>query len=135
LCTDVWVHTRAGTIQWITLRYTLHWWSVCFHTSICCIYCIDQPKTFTLLLKSEILDFETISRVHVYRIKYVFYRLLTVLSQPFSSSYVCELAFLCMCKCVLACFIHEWTCVCVLVWSVHSCMTVFVHDKRMHMCV
>jgi len=35
---------------------------------------IDQLKTFTLLLKSKILDFETLSRVHVYRIKYVSYR-------------------------------------------------------------
>jgi len=35
---------------------------------------IDQLKTFTLLLKSKILDFETLSRVHVYRIEYVSYR-------------------------------------------------------------
>ena len=33
-----------------------------------------NPKTFTLLLKSTILDFETLSRVHVYRIEYVSYR-------------------------------------------------------------
>jgi len=38
------------------------------------IHCIDQSKSFTLLLKSNILDFETLSRVHVYRIKYVSYR-------------------------------------------------------------
>jgi len=35
---------------------------------------IDQSKTFTLLLKSKILDFETLSRVHVYRIEYLSYR-------------------------------------------------------------
>jgi len=35
---------------------------------------IDQSKTFTLLFKSNILDFETLSRVHVYRIEYVSYR-------------------------------------------------------------
>ena len=38
------------------------------------IHCIDQSKTFTLLLKSKILDFETLSRIHVYRIEYVLYR-------------------------------------------------------------
>ena len=53
---------------------------------------IDQSKTFTLLLKSKILDFETLSRVHLYRIEYVSYRqgpieyvsirLTTVSSQP-----------------------------------------------------
>jgi len=37
------------------------------------IHCIDQSKTFTLLLKSKILDFETLSRVHVYRIEHVSY--------------------------------------------------------------
>ena len=48
--------------------------SLCFRTSICMIHCIDQSKSFTLLLKSNILDFETLSRVHVYRIQYVSYR-------------------------------------------------------------
>ena len=48
--------------------------SLCFRTSICRIHCIDQSKIFTLLLKSKILDFETLSRVHVYRIEYVSYR-------------------------------------------------------------
>jgi len=48
--------------------------SLCFRTSICRIHCRDQSKTFTLLLKSSILDFETLSRVHVYRIEYVSYR-------------------------------------------------------------
>jgi len=48
--------------------------SLCFRTSICRIHCIDQSKTFTLLLKSKILDFETLSRVHVYRIECVSYR-------------------------------------------------------------
>jgi len=47
---------------------------LCFRTSICRIHCIDQSKTFTLLLKSKIQDFETLSRVHVYRIEYVSYR-------------------------------------------------------------
>jgi len=47
---------------------------LCFRTSICRIHCIDQFRTFTLLLKSKILDFETLSRVHVYRIEYVSYR-------------------------------------------------------------
>jgi len=47
---------------------------LCFRTSICRIHCINQSKTFTLLLKSKILDFETLSRVHVYRIEYVSYR-------------------------------------------------------------
>ena len=32
-----------------------------------------STKTFTLLLKSKILNFETLSRVHVYRIEYVSY--------------------------------------------------------------
>ena len=48
--------------------------SLCFRTSICRMHCIDQSKSFTLLLKSNILDFETLSRVHVYRIEYVSYR-------------------------------------------------------------
>jgi len=48
--------------------------SLCFRTSICRIHCIDQSKSFTLLLKSNILDFETLNRVHVYRIEYVSYR-------------------------------------------------------------
>jgi len=39
----------------------------------CRIHCKDQSKTFFLLLKSKILDFETLSRVHVYRIEYVSY--------------------------------------------------------------
>jgi len=34
-------------------------------------------------MKSTILDFKTLSRVHVYRIEYVSYRLLTVSSQPY----------------------------------------------------
>jgi len=41
---------------------------------ICRIHCIDQSKTFTLLLKSKILEFETLSRIHVYRIEHVSYR-------------------------------------------------------------
>jgi len=41
----------------IKLWYKLHWWSFHFSTSICWIHCIDQPKTFTLLLKSKILDY------------------------------------------------------------------------------
>ena len=47
---------------------------MCFRTSICRIHCIDQFKTFTLLLQTKILDFETLSHVHVYRIEYVSYR-------------------------------------------------------------
>jgi len=47
---------------------------MCFRTSICRIHCIDQSKTFTLLLKSKILDFETLSHVYVYRIENVSYR-------------------------------------------------------------
>jgi len=43
-------------------------------TSICWIHPIDQPKTFTLLLKFKILDFKTLSHVHVYRIEYLSYR-------------------------------------------------------------
>jgi len=46
--------------------------SLCFRTSICRIHCIDQFNT--LLLKSKILDFEALSRVHVYRIENVSYR-------------------------------------------------------------
>ena len=49
-------------------------WPMCFRTSICRIHCIDQSKRFTLFLKSKILDFETLSHVHVYRIEYVSYR-------------------------------------------------------------
>ena len=50
------------------------------------IHCKDQYKSFTLLLKSNVLDFETSSRVHVYRIgkvcmEYLSYRLLIVSSQ------------------------------------------------------
>ena len=37
--------------------------SLCFRTCICRIHCIDKSKTFTLLMKSKILDFETLSRV------------------------------------------------------------------------
>jgi len=49
--------------------------SLCFRTCINCrIHSIDQSKTFTLLMKSKILDFETLSRVHVNRIEYVSYR-------------------------------------------------------------
>ena len=48
--------------------------SLCFRTSICRIHCIDQSKTFTLLLKYKIIDFDTLSHVHVYRIEYVSYR-------------------------------------------------------------
>jgi len=48
--------------------------SLCFRTSICRIHCIDQSKTFTLLLKYKIIDFETLSHVHVYRIEYVSYQ-------------------------------------------------------------
>ena len=47
---------------------------MCFRTSICKIHCIDQSKTFTLLLRTKILDFETLSHVPVYRIEYVSYR-------------------------------------------------------------
>jgi len=48
--------------------------SLCFRTSICRIHCIYQFKTFTLLLKYKIIDFETLSHIHVYRIEYVSYR-------------------------------------------------------------
>jgi len=48
--------------------------SLCFRTSICRIHCIDQFKTFTLLLKYKFIDFETLSHIHVYRIEYVSYR-------------------------------------------------------------
>ena len=59
---------------WIKLWYTLLKWSFCFSTSICWLHCIDQPKAFTLLLKSKILDFETLNHVHVYHIEYVSYQ-------------------------------------------------------------
>jgi len=84
------MYTRAGTIQslWVHYRY----WnqpiqsSCCTDTSGSIIshltfiqlskelkhiefdHCMDQPKTFTLLLKSKIFDFETFSPVHVYPI-------------------------------------------------------------------
>ena len=61
--------------MWIKLRYTLHGWSFCFSTRICWIHCIDQPKTFTLLLKSKSLDFKTLSHVHFCCIEYVSHRL------------------------------------------------------------
>ena len=48
--------------------------SLCFRTSICRIHCIDQFKTFTLLLKYKTIDFETLSHIHVYSIAYVSYR-------------------------------------------------------------
>ena len=48
--------------------------SLCFRTSICRIHCIDQFKTFTLLLKYKIIDYETLSHIHVYGIEYVSYR-------------------------------------------------------------
>ena len=35
---------------------------------------IDQPKTFTSLLKSNFFYFETLGHVHVYCIEYVSYR-------------------------------------------------------------
>ena len=35
---------------------------------------MDQPKIFNLLLKSKILNFETLSHVQVYRIECVSYR-------------------------------------------------------------
>jgi len=52
LITVCWTNTL-----WIKLKYIQHRWS--FSTSICWIHCIDPPKTFTLLLKSKMLDFET----------------------------------------------------------------------------
>ena len=75
----------------------VHMWLFCFNTSICWIHCIDQPKPFTLLLKSKMFDFETLSHVHVYcieyvsntygivkaRIEHVSYWQPTVLSQPY----------------------------------------------------
>jgi len=48
--------------------------SLCFRTSTCRIHCIDEFKTFTLLLKYKIIDFETLSLIHVYRIEYISYR-------------------------------------------------------------
>ena len=38
------------------------------------IHRIDQPKTFTSLLKSNMFYFETLGHVHVYHIEYVSYR-------------------------------------------------------------
>ena len=47
-------NTCWTNMLWIKPWYTLHWWSFCFNsTSICWIHCIDQSKTFTLLLKSK----------------------------------------------------------------------------------
>ena len=46
------------------------------------IHCLDHHKTFTLLFNFKSLDFETLSRVHVYCIEYVSYRLLIGSSQP-----------------------------------------------------
>jgi len=43
---------------WIKVWYTLHR-SFCFSTSFSWIQCIDQLKTFTLLLKFKILDIKT----------------------------------------------------------------------------
>ena len=62
-------------------------WSVCFSINICLIHYTDHLKTFTLLLKSEMINFETFSQVHVYCIgnvciEYVLYWLLTISSQP-----------------------------------------------------
>jgi len=48
--------------------------SLCCRNSICRIHSIYLSKTFTLLLKSKILDFETLNHVHVYRIQYISYR-------------------------------------------------------------
>jgi len=48
--------------------------SLCFRTSICRIHCKNQSKLFTLFLKSNILDFETLNSVHTcvsYRIRIV----------------------------------------------------------------
>jgi len=70
---DDYCGTKTNTL-WIKLWYTLHRWSFCFSASICWNHCIDQPTTFTLLLKSKILDFETLSHVHVYRNEYVSYQ-------------------------------------------------------------
>jgi len=64
----------CGTVHYVELLICEKNRSLCFRTSICRIHCIDQSKTFTLLLKSNILDFETLSRVHVYRIEFVSYR-------------------------------------------------------------
>ena len=47
-------NTCWSNMLWIKPWYTLHRWSFCFNsTSICWIHCIDQSKTFTLLLKSK----------------------------------------------------------------------------------
>jgi len=54
------------------LKYGTHY--TCDHFALALVFVgfkVDQPKTFTLLLKSKSLDFETLSRVDVYRIKYV----------------------------------------------------------------
>jgi len=48
--------------------------SLCLRTSMCRIQCIYQFKTITLLLKYKIIDFETLSHIHVYRIEHVSYR-------------------------------------------------------------
>jgi len=58
---------RTNTLC-IRLWYTLHRWSFCFSTSICWNH-YSFPKTFTLLLKSKILEFQTLSHVHVYPIE------------------------------------------------------------------
>jgi len=42
---------------------------ILLNTSICWVHGIVQPKIFTLFLKSNILGFEALSRVHVYRIE------------------------------------------------------------------
>jgi len=47
---------------------------ILFSTSICCILLFRFTKTLTLLLKSEILNFETLSHVMVYRTENVSYR-------------------------------------------------------------
>jgi len=87
----VWSSLCWTNNMWIKVWYTLHR-SFCFSTSIFFIQFIDQPKTFTLFLKSKILDFETLSQLHFIvsntygigkaRIEYVSIRLLTVSSQP-----------------------------------------------------
>jgi len=57
--------------------------SLCLRTSICRIHCIDQSKTFTLLLKSTILYFETLSRVYTC----VSYRIHILLARSVSNMY------------------------------------------------
>jgi len=59
---------------WIKLWYTLHRRWFCFRTSIYWIHGLDQHKTVTLFLKFKILNFETLSHVHVYCIENVFYQ-------------------------------------------------------------